>query len=219
MTMHPKVGETRSVAGLGLRDFVCVMNRNMIFAAAMNVKERTERFCWHGRIVHVPTWKTDAPWTTPLHLALLIGRTELPQSKVCGVALLAFVNPRSGTQAARIQPSEMTVIGQVGSIEIDPVGGVVGEPFCLDAADHFDLLSNVIGSLTPDRRFKNIQTSQILFEFLGVVISYFPGRFSRAAGAQLHFVFPCIRVRYQVAHIGNVNYVLDFVAVKFDHPT
>ena len=44
MTMHPKVGQTRSVAGLGLGDFIRVVNRNVIFAAAMDIKESTQVF-------------------------------------------------------------------------------------------------------------------------------------------------------------------------------
>src|SRR5882724_1176920 len=183
MTMHPKVGEMRSVAGLSLRDFIRVVNRNMVFAAAMNVKESTQILGRHGGTFDVPPGTTDTPWAIPFHLPILIGRAEFPQSKVCRVALFTFVNPRSGPQAARIKPGEVPIVGQMGSVKIDPVGCAVGEALCLDAADHFDLLCNVISSLTPNRRFKNVQTRQILFEFLGVIISNFPSRFSRAAGA------------------------------------
>ena len=102
MTMHPKVGETCPVASLGLGDFICVVNRNMIFAAAMNVKKSTQVLGRHGGTFDVPSGKTDTPWAIPLHLALLIGRAKLPQSKVCRVALFALVNARSGPQAARI---------------------------------------------------------------------------------------------------------------------
>src|SRR6476619_4342802 len=116
MTMHPKVGEMRSVAGLSLRDFICVVNRNMIFAAAMNVKKSTQVLGRHGGTFDVPSGKTDTPWALPFHLALLIGRAELPQSKVCWVALFAFVNPRSGPQAAGIQPREVPIVGEMGCI-------------------------------------------------------------------------------------------------------
>src|SRR4030095_11035639 len=187
MTMHPKVGEVRSVAGLSLCDFICVVNRNMIFATAMNVKKSTQVLGRHGGTFDVPPGKTDTPWAVPLHLALLIGGAKLPQSKVCRVTLFAFFDARSGPQAADIQSSEVPIVGQVGSVKIDPVGREVGEPLCLDAADHFDLLCNVIGSLTPNRRFKNIQARQILSELMCIIISNFPGRFSRTAGAQLHF--------------------------------
>src|SRR4029453_264319 len=127
MTMHPKVGETRSMAGFSLRDFIRVMNRHMIFAAAMNVKESTQILGRHGGTFDVPPGKTDTPRAIPLHLALLIGRAEFPQSKVCRVALFTFVNPRSGPQAARIQSSEVPIVGQVGGVKIDPIGCAVGE--------------------------------------------------------------------------------------------
>src|SRR4029450_11670760 len=104
----------------------------------------------------VPSRKTDTPWAVPLHLALLIGGAKLPQSKVCRVTLSALFHAPSGPQAADIQSSEAPIVGQVGGVKIDPIGCAVGERLCLDAADHFDLLCNVIGSLTPNRRFKNI---------------------------------------------------------------
>ena len=156
--MHPKVGEMRSVARFSLGDFIRVMNRNVIFAAAMNVKESTQVFGGHSGTFDVPSGKTDTPRAVPFHLPFLIGRAKLPQSKVGRVALFALINARSGLQAAGIQPSQVPIVGQVGSVKIDPVGCAVGEALCLDAADHFDLLWNVIGSLAPNRRFKNIQT-------------------------------------------------------------
>jgi hypothetical protein len=50
---------------------------------------------------------------------------------------------------------------------------------------------------------------------LGVIYGDFPGRFSRTAGANFHFVFARVRIGYQVADIRDVHHMPHLVSVEF----
>ena len=94
--MQPEVGKPGAVARLGLRDLIGVMHRNVILAAAVNVKVGAKIFFRHCRAFNMPTREADAPRAVPLHLALRVptgrGRAKFPEGKVGDGALFAQVN-------------------------------------------------------------------------------------------------------------------------------
>ena len=90
--MQPEVGQPRAVTRLGLRDLIGVMHRNVIFAAAVNVKVGAEIFFRHCRTFNMPAGKANTPRAIPLHLPFLIRRAKFPERKVGDGALFAQVN-------------------------------------------------------------------------------------------------------------------------------
>ena len=44
IAVHPEIGQVGAVACLGLSDFVGMMNRNVIFSPAMDIKKRSQIF-------------------------------------------------------------------------------------------------------------------------------------------------------------------------------
>ena len=72
--MQPKVSQTRASTGLGLRNLIGMMDRDMIFTTAMDIKQVAQIFRRHGRALDMPARETAAPRAVPLHLTLIFWR-------------------------------------------------------------------------------------------------------------------------------------------------
>ena len=72
--MQPKISQTRASTGLGLRNLIGMMDRDMIFTTAMDIKQVAQIFRRHGRALDMPARETAPPGTIPLHLTLIFWR-------------------------------------------------------------------------------------------------------------------------------------------------
>src|SRR5579871_1637371 len=103
MTVHPDIRQPCAVARLALRDFVGVMDRDMIFTPAVNIKESTQVFDRHRGAFGMPARKGDPPRAVPFHLPLPVSRAKFPQRKIGGSALLAHIDTAPRPQALDVE--------------------------------------------------------------------------------------------------------------------
>ena len=216
--MHPKVRQGGAVAGFRLRDFVAVVHRNVVFAAAVDVEFRAEIFDRHGRAFNVPAGETDSPWTVPFHLPLLTGPAEFPQREVGGAPLLADLDARAGRQTRGVEARQVAVGFQFGGVEINTVRGQIGVAAALDFRDVGDLLGDVVAGAAPHRRLAHVQSPPVGLKRAGVTRGDVPRALPLAPRALLDFVLAAVGVRSEVADIGDVHHMADAVVEEFQRP-
>ena len=73
-------------------DLVGVVDRDVIFAAAVDVEVRSQVLGRHGRAFDVPAGEAAPPRAIPFHLSLRVCWAELPQRKVRDAALLPEID-------------------------------------------------------------------------------------------------------------------------------
>ena len=81
--MHPVIDGAFARQRLRLRDFIFMMDRNMIHAAGMNVKAVSKIFARHGGAFDVPAGIAHSPGARPLHDMFF--RRFLPKRKIGGM--------------------------------------------------------------------------------------------------------------------------------------
>src|SRR5579883_914360 len=147
--MQPKVSQTCARSSLGFRDLICMMHRNVILTAAMNVKIIAQILLRHRRTLDMPARETYAPWAIPLHLPVLVGTRKFPEGKVRWTPLFTNVNSVSRLQPFYVQSRQMSVIIEFARVKINAVRCFVSEPFLFNVGNKSNLLWDVVGSLAP----------------------------------------------------------------------
>ena len=75
--VHPEIHPFMTEVRFTLGNLVFVVNRNMVYAAAMDIYAFAEIFGRHGGTFNVPPWITSAPRAVPLqNLVLKFGGRE-----------------------------------------------------------------------------------------------------------------------------------------------
>src|SRR5439155_5346431 len=152
-----EIREVRADARLGLRNLVRVVNRDVVFAAAMDIEKIAEIELRHRRAFDMPTGKPASPWTVPFHLPLFAGRRNFPQREVGRMALLRDVNALACFEPLDVEPREIAVIGLRAGVEVDAIGRSVRESFLLEVGDERNLLRDVVGRTAEDRWIFDIE--------------------------------------------------------------
>ena len=146
------------IAGLGLGDLVGVVDGDVVFAAAVDIKKGAQVFGRHGRALDMPAREAHAPRAVPFHLALLVsGGLNFHRAKSVGLRFSPISIRAPACRPSISRRPRIAVIGQFGGIEVDAVGGAVGEALVFDAADEIDLFGDVIGGAAPDGRLQDVQ--------------------------------------------------------------
>ena len=107
-----------------------------------------------------------------------------------------------------VEPRQVAVAFQARGVEVDAVGGAVGEALALDVGDEGDLLGDVVGGARPDGGRQDAQALQVALEGVGVEGGDVPGAAAGAPAALFHLVLAGVGVRGQVADVGDVDDVL-----------
>ena len=85
-------------------------------------------------------------------------------------------------------------------------------PVCLDFFDKFNHFVNVVGCLTDYIRMADIQSINIFHKGFCIKLCNFQNRLMPFFRRFFHFVFASITIACQMTYIGNVHYMIDFVA-------
>src|ERR1700694_6161752 len=96
------------------------MNRDVIFAAAMDVEKIAEVLLRHRRAFDVPTRKAGAPGTLPFHLPMFAGHGEFPEREVSNAFLLAKLDPLARFQSRLVEAGEGTISRLQACVVVDP---------------------------------------------------------------------------------------------------
>jgi hypothetical protein len=95
--------------------------------------------------------KAHTPGAIPLHLALLVLRGELPERKVCGVALLGIdLDPRPGLLLLEALADQLPIRRELRDVKVDSVRGLIRIALLFELSDERDLIGNVVGRLADD---------------------------------------------------------------------
>src|ERR1700694_6131861 len=108
------------------------MNRNVSFAAAMDVEKIAEVLLRHRRAFDVPTRKAGAPGTLPFHLPMFAGRGEFPEREVGNAFLLAKLDPLARFQSRLVEAGEATLVRLQAGVEVDPLRRPVSKVVFVD---------------------------------------------------------------------------------------
>src|SRR5205809_1961895 len=103
------------------------MDRDVIFAAAMNIEKIAEVLLRHRRAFDVPARKAGAPGTLPFHLPMFAGRGEFPEREVGDAFLLAKLDPLARFQSRLVEAGEETIVRLQAGIEVDSVRCLIGK--------------------------------------------------------------------------------------------
>ena len=122
--MDPVVDVLVSKGPFALGYLVLVVGENVVHPAGMNVEPLAQIFGCHGGAFYVPTGKSLAPGTIPLHVPARFG--ALPQSEVPGVPLQRVgLYPHPFQQISADVAGQLTVVGKSANVEVDVASGQV----------------------------------------------------------------------------------------------
>ena len=165
----------------------------------------------------MPAGKTAAPRAIPFHLAHFTRGRKLPQREISRIAFLTDFDPFARFQAFDVEPRKMTIVGLPARVEVDPVRGSIRVTVLLEIDDERDLIGDVIGRATENRRTFDVQQVEIREECIGVERGDLPCRLAGAPRALLHLVFARVGVGDEMAHVGHVHHVRHAITVPFEH--
>ena len=144
--VHPVMGENVPGRTFGLRDFVGVVDGNMVNAAAMDVKSFAQIFHRHRRAFNVPARITHAPRRIPLHD--VVGLVAEPQHKIGGASLAGvnvYVVACAFNLGGKVKAGQFAVVGVAGRVKIQSFGRQVREAFFFQFGVKGDHFLNVVG--------------------------------------------------------------------------
>ena len=200
--------------GLVLRDFVGMVDFAMVDPAGMDVEGEAEQLLAHDRAFKMPAGRALAPGAVPFHLPRFARRGLAPDGEIGGVALaldrvdapLAFIRDGAG---------KTTVIRNSRNVEIEPAIEFVAVLVCdlLAPGDHrLDIFGRARMLFGLD-----VQPREVAFEILLIELCDVPGGLALLRRHALHLVFALIRIRGEVADIGDVDDVGEPIALPLQH--
>ena len=145
------------------------------------------------------------------------GAENFHSAKSVGLSLLAEVHALARLLALHVEPREMPVVRLLRRVEVDAVGGPVGEAVLLDVGDEVDLLADVVGRPAQHRRVLDVEHLHVGDERVGVELRDLPRGLAGPPRALLHLVLAGVGVRGQMADVGDVHHVPDAIAVPLEH--
>ncbi len=191
--VHPKARGNFAGQRLALRNFVFVVNGDMIHAAGVYVEHVAEIHFAHSRTFYMPAGISRSPRTVPLHNVFLGG--FFPNGKVCRVAFFAVhFNARAGLLFVKLNARKFAVVVGFGYIEIYAVGSFVSKPFFDEPFYKVEHDIYMLGSSRRKLGFFDIEFFKVVKEHAFVKSRYFVRAFFLFAGGFLHFVFAVVAV-------------------------
>ena len=126
--VHPVVDGFVSKPALRLRDFVFVVDGDVVNAARMDVKCVAEVLAAHCRALDVPARETHSPRTVPL--LQVVGRSLFPQRKVDWMTFESvYFHACAVTLIFKVYTGQLAVFGKLFHRKVDAVFRFVGVAF------------------------------------------------------------------------------------------
>ena len=207
----PLVAEER----LALRDLVGVMGEHVVDAAAVDVDVFSQIFHGDAGALDVPAGVTDPPRAVPFEgLVLELGFGE-PEHEVVLVALVfVLVHPlaHADLEVLFLEVEELMIGLDLRRVEIDVAARLVGEALFHERLDDADEVVDAAGRGLDEVGPLDVQRLAVGKEGVGVELGELEHRLVLALGAEQHLVLAAVRVRGEVADVGDVHHARDVVA-------
>ena len=187
----------------------------------MNVKFFAQIFCSHSRAFQVPTRETHAPRRFPTHN--MLRRCFFPECKIHRTAFLTLSVKvaRSFEQFVDIPPGKyavMVVFVVFFHIEIHRTIALISISGIQNFFNKLYLFHNMAGRFRLDAWRKHIQHFHRFMIAKCVIINYFHRFEFFDSGFFPDFILAFVGIIFQMAYIGNIPYVANFVAEIFQIP-
>src|SRR5262249_42239460 len=143
LAMNPKANEGPPGHGLALRDFIFMMRKDVVDAAAMDVERVAEILHRHGGTFDMPTGTSLAERRGPSRLFQLLG--GLPQGEVARLLFLVLVgvDASGDLQFSSIEPGQASIVRKSRYSEINGVILAISVLRLQQPIDQVDHLGNV----------------------------------------------------------------------------
>ena len=201
--MHPVVDEAAAMCALGLGDFIFVVGKLQVLAAAVDVEVLAEQVRTHRRAFDVPARSAIAPRRSPERLARF---RVFPQDEVEWVVLGpvdvdAFAGPQIINRLAR----ELSVARKLAYRKVHVAGRrLVSQSVRLQPPDQFEHLRDVCRRPRFMIRFFHSQGGGVLVHAADEALRQFADAFLVVEGA----------LDDLVVNIGNVPDVVDLQSTR-----
>ena len=161
--MHPKMSEWLARGAFALGNFVFVVGKLEVGAAAVDVKSLAQSGAAHGRALDVPARSASAKFTRPFGVSRLFGLGGFPQHKVQRVFLaIQHCHAFAGAQLVQRLARQLAVASELAHRVIHiTIAGAVGQALALQLADQGQHLRHIFGRAGFHRRWLNPQSANI----------------------------------------------------------
>ena len=204
--VHPVVDEFAAVRGFRLGDFVFVVRKRKVAAAAVNVDRLAEIAVGHGRAFDMPAGTARAPGRIPARLAGLRG---LPERKVQRVFLhIVHIDARAGLKILDRLVGELAVSGKFERAVVHIAVDLVSIALFDQRLDDLNDLTDVFGRFGVHRRRTDTERRHVLPVLCNVFLRDLVGGDTLLVRA----------LDDLVVHIGEVLHERDLVPAIFKIP-
>ena len=200
---------------LGLGDFVGVVGKGVVDAAAVQVQILAVVLHGDAGALNVPAGIAHAPRGVPFQgLILELGLGE-PQHKVVPVALvgvLLHALTDAHRQILLVVIVEDVVPLQLGGVEVHVAAGHIGIALLQQAGDDLDIVIDEAGSGLHHVGALDVQLLAVGEKRIGVVLGDLHNGLMLAPSALEHLILALVGVGGQVSHIGDVHDAVHVIA-------
>ena len=206
-------------AALALRNFVCMVHRNVVDAAGVNIEMLAEIFHAHCGTFNMPARVAASPRRIPGHCLIFKLRFGEPKHKVIRVALVLIdyrnrAASGTGFQFVKVQPCKLAVIRVSGYVKIKVSVCHIGMAVCLKLFDKLNHLCNMLSRLAFVIRAAYIQRINVFVKCFRIKFSNFENALVTLLGSLNHFIFAVVSIACKMADISYVHNVVYFIAEK-----
>ena len=167
--VHPRLRKRLAGSAFALGDFVLVVRKLQIGAAAVDVKALAQQRAAHRRALDVPARAARTPCAWPLHLVWLCGFGAFPQDEIQRI-VFAVVAALHGDALAGVEfierfARQLAVAGEFAHRKVDvAIAGLISQAFALQRANHRQHLRHVVGGARLVRGALDAQRVGILVQ-------------------------------------------------------
>ena len=208
VNVEPVVAPLVAQIAFGLGDFIGMMGEGVVDAACVDIQLLTQVLHGNAGALDMPAGIPHAPGRVPFQgLVFEFGFGE-PENKVVFVLfiqVLFHALPDTHGQVFFVVVVENVILIQSGSVKVDVAPCNVGASFIQQGLYHVNVFINAVGGRLHHIRALNVQLVAVGEKGVGVALRNFHNGLMLPAGAFEHFVFAGIRVRGQVAHVGDIH--------------
>ncbi len=217
MDMEPVRAPGMAQEALGLRDFVGMMGKRIVHAAAMEVQIFAVVLHGDTGALDMPAGVSDAPGGIPfqgLVLELALGEPEDEIILVPFVGVFLHALPNAYGQIILFVVVEDIVAVQFGGVEIDVASRKVRVAFLFQRLNYPDIILDHAGSGLHHVGTLDIQFPAVLKKRVGVKLGNLHHGLMLPLCALEHLILSGVGVAGQMPHVGNIHHPVHVEAHK-----
>ena len=193
---------------LALRDLVGMVRKDVVNAAAMDVKMLAEMLHRDAGALDVPAGVANAEGAVPLQLLIVKLRLGEPKNEVGLVALVGIlVDPLADAdlKVLLLKGVEGVVLARLRGVKIDISSRLVGVALFKKRLDHVHELADLARCGNDDLGDLDVQALAVGKEGVGIELRDLHDRLLLALCTLEHLVLACVGVAGQMTDVGDIH--------------